>query len=195
MNRLTRLLVFFLALPPVVRADDQVISADTITRAVVDTGLTRSLKVDRRKGLQYQASRSITVEPSRSLVEVEVAVEPDANISVPIRFGLNRSEELADQSSRLQLDEIAKALAAAPATDTYLIEGHTCTLGETDHNNRLSIARANFIIEELRRRGVKATLDAIGCGPAEAAAKGVSADDGEAVLSAYRKVMLHKVAQ
>lgn len=198
MNRLARLLALSfslcLALPPLVRADDRVISAEAITRSVVDPGLTRSFRVDRRKGLQYEASRSITVEPSRSLVEVEIAVEPGANISVPIRFGLNRSDELADPSSRLQLEEVAKALAAAPESDTYLIEGHTCVLGETDHNNRLSIARANFIIQELRRLGVKARLDALGCGPAEAAAKGVSAGDGEAVLSAYRKVMLHKVA-
>lgn len=52
MNRLDRLLALSLslslcpALPSLVRADDRVISADAITRSVVDTGLTRSFRVE-----------------------------------------------------------------------------------------------------------------------------------------------------
>ena len=104
-------------------ADDKVISAEDIAAKVVDVELTRSLVVPLRKGLQYESSRSITVE-DRSLVEVEIPVDPEANISIPINFALDKSDQLANATANRQLGEIVKALVAAPASDHYLIEGH-----------------------------------------------------------------------
>ena len=174
---------------------ETVIPADQISRQVVNAAASRSFAKNVRKGFQYgNNSRSIAVE-SRSLVEVEIPVDPGANISIPINFVLNKSDQLVPGNAERQLAELAKALAAAPVTDQYLIEGHTCVKGELDHNNRLSIARANYIVSELAKRGVKATLTPIGCGPAEAAAQRLTPQDEEARLAPYRKVILHKVAQ
>lgn len=175
-------------------AQEKIVTAKEIQLQVIEAPPTRSFISPVRKGFQFESSRSVIVE-DRGLVEVEITVDSEANISIPIRFKLDCSDDLADTGAERQLRELAEALKTAPSSDHYLIEGHTCVKGETDHNNRLSIARANYIVEQLEQAGVKAKLTPIGCGEAEAMADGLDSSSGEARLAPFRKVILHKVAE
>lgn len=173
--------------------------------ATATRGLTRGLT----RGATLQAppstvTRSGMVSKSggatrrtRSLEMIQVSVVSNANVSLrSIRFKLD-STELLDAASRRQVEELASALADLTAEGaSFLIEGHTCSLGEADHNDQLSLDRAEKIRSELIARGVPpSALRAIGCGEAEARRDGVAPDAGEAILSPYRKVMVHREAK
>ncbi len=172
--------------------EEEVISTEEIRRSVVEAEATRAWPKT-RAGYVFENSRSLDADDrSIEIVADTVRVDPDAHISLPITFALDSSTELTGNSSR-QLEALANALKGMKEGESYLIEGHTCVLGETDHNNRLSIARANFIVHSLIQRGVPArSLRAMGCGPAEAVKDGVSDDASEVVLAPYRKVMIHR---
>ncbi len=131
---------------------------------------------------------------TRSLEMVEVQVSSQANISLQsIRFKVNSTEPY-DETSRTQLSELALALKTlAKDGGSFLIEGHTCSLGKSDHNNALSVKRAEFVRSYLVAQGVSSSaLAAIGCGEAEAAKDKVSPDSSETILRPYRKVMIHR---
>ncbi len=175
-------------------AEENIITADQIRANVVLPEPTRSWPMT-RKGVAFEGGdRSWSLNRSLILVETEVQVEPDAKIAVPIRFKLGSPSELDGAISQRQLDELTNALQTMPAGVELLIEGHTCSKGETDHNDRLSLARANYIVDHLVKHGVSSkALKAIGCGEAEAARDDAKDTDGEAVLAPYRKVMLHQI--
>lgn len=128
---------------------------------------------------------------------VDVAVAPQANVSLSnIRFKLG-STELLDETSVRQLDQLAAALKdLAGQGGRFLIEGHTCSKGDAERNDSLSYDRAEKVRGELIAKGVPASsLKAIGCGEAEAARAGVSNSSDEVVLGPYRKVMVHALAE
>lgn len=181
----------------VARADEAngVIPAEKI-HSGVSPELTRSVfgpKKETRSGYQMETTRS--AGSTRSLEQVEIMVESNARISLPnIQFKLNSSSELANETAKAQLVELAKALKMS-LDDRYLIEGHTCSIGSDVVNNRLSAERAAFVRGELVKAGVPAaSLQAIGCGAAEPRKEHVSPTAGEAALAPYRKVMIHKMA-
>ncbi len=188
------MLLFSIGAAQLARAADPVIGADKIREEVIDAGQTRSFRGDRREGLVFESSRGFG-EGARGLAMVDetVSVDPGAHISLPLTFALDSASTLTGSSEK-QLKELAKALKSAPAGTQYLIEGHTCILGETEHNNRLSIERANFVVDYLVKSGVPTkTLRSLGLGSAEAKKHSVPADAGDAVLAPYRKVMIHRV--
>lgn len=169
-------------------------SKEDILNSVVQAELTRAWPV-KRKGFVFESSRSYG-DPGRSLrmVEEVVRVDADTNIDLPITFEINSSSELTGRSAE-QLSILAAALRERSESDTFLIEGHTCVKGESDLNNRLSIARANYVIDFLIQQGIPAeVLRGLGQGPAEALKAKVMASDGESVLSLYRKVKVHRIA-
>lgn len=106
-----------------------------------------------------EETRVTTVQVTKGLtVEVQkVAVKVDADTQERfqnIHFELG-SAHLRDQASLRQLEEIAKAMQMVGA-EKFLIEGHTCDLGEEADNKQLSHRRAQAVIAELARLGVPA---------------------------------------
>ena len=173
-----------------------VVPADEIHSAVTPAR-TRSAvapTTEARAGFEMSANRS-AAGSTRSLAAVEVRVEAHARISLPnIRFKINSASDLANEASRLQLGELAKALKMEPGAN-YLIEGHTCALGTDEANNLLSARRADFVRSELIKAGVQPSMvRALGCGEAEAHKNQVTPEAGETSLAPYRKVMIHKIA-
>ena len=127
------------------------------------------------------------------MVKETVKVDADAHISLPITFAIDSSTELTGNSMR-QLRVLADALENLPEGERYLIEGHTCVLGETMHNNKLSIARANFVINYLTKHGIPySAVRGLGFGPAEAIKDKISKNENETVLATYRKVMIRRI--
>ena len=70
-----------------------------------------------------------------------------------IRFIADSSEFLPEESPRLDL--LAQALKQIPDR-TFLVEGHTASVGLPENEMKLSIERAESIISELVKRGIKA---------------------------------------
>ena len=68
-----------------------------------------------------------------------------------------------------QLEEIADALMdSALEKEHFLVEGHTCDLGDRDHNLKLSVARAETVRRALIDKGIAAERIAVlGCGELE----------------------------
>lgn len=79
------------------------------------------------------------------------------------------SAELRDQASELLVDDIAAALKSPKLKDAdFLIEGHTCDMGEDGYNLDLSAQRAETIRRLLIKRGIRAQrLVALGFGESE----------------------------
>lgn len=71
---------------------------------------------------------------------VEVPVVVEKQISFRLRFKKD-STELADAESASLVSVIAAAMKELPDA-IFLLEGHTCDLGEDDHNQRLSEDRS-----------------------------------------------------
>lgn len=180
----------------IAQADDApIVPSRSIQRAVIDAPLDAREWPATRHGFVFENSRGFDSSNGRNLVMTDASfqVDSEARISLPITFALDSSTELTGNSGG-QLEALAAALRAAPKGQRFLIEGHTCVKGETAHNNRLSIARANFVVDYLVRHGISASaLEALGYGPAEAVKNHVSVSDGEAVLAPYRKVMIHRL--
>lgn len=102
------------------------------------------------------ATRGIEVVPvSSQQVEVSVAVDQNSAQSFNnILFKIDRDEFL-DDTSRQQVKIIAEAMKSVSGA-TFLVEGHTCDLGEASHNKTLSDKRAARIVTELKALGVGA---------------------------------------
>lgn len=65
------------------------------------------------------------------------------------------SADFRDRASELQVDDIAAALKSPNLKDgAFLIEGHTCDIGEDEYNMKLSALRAETIRQMLIRRGI-----------------------------------------
>jgi OOP family OmpA-OmpF porin len=128
------------------------------------------------------------------MVPVEVKVDPVSSIELQnIQFKMD-STEPADATSWAQLKQLALALQGVSQESKFLIEGHTCSLGSDLINNKLSIERACFVLDYLVKEGVaSSSLQAIGCGAAEAHGDHVSFLESDSLLAKYRKVVIHKI--
>jgi len=174
-------------------SEDGIISSKEIRQKVVKAQLSRAWP-RKRKGFVFQNSRSYNVNSHNlKMVEETVKVDADAQIALPITFAIDSSIELTGNSTK-QLNALANALHDLPEGERFLIEGHTCVLGEVIHNYKLSIARANFVINYLTNRGIPySTLRALGFGPREAIKDKITKNESEAVLASYRKVMVRRI--
>jgi len=98
------------------------------------------------------------------------------------------SAELMGGTSLAQLDEIAKAMIQAK-TEKFLIEGHTCDLGEGGHNLQLSQNRALTVKAYLARQGVASErLQVIGFGESDLLVK----DTSEPARQQNRRVQIFR---
>ncbi len=108
------------------------------------------------------------------------------------------STELRDQASALQVGEIAAAMKSPKLKDVrFLIEGHTCDLGEEDYNLQLSAQRAATIRKLLVKQGIKEErLAVLGFGESELIVR-VSAKDtpsqAETKRMRNRRVVLRRL--
>lgn len=96
---------------------------------------------------------------ARALCEPAVAERVDGNA---IQFASGSAALTED--SRAVLEEIAEILALCPETPVY-VEGHTDSQGMQEANLRLSLARAEAVVDILVEHGIAAArLYAIGYG-------------------------------
>lgn len=108
------------------------------------------------------------------------------------------STELRDDASRLQVAEIAAALKSPKLRDVpFLIEGHTCDLGENDYNLKLSAQRAEAIRKLLIKQGIaEGRLASLGFGESEIVdpvKKGDSRVTAETRRMKSRRVALRRI--
>jgi outer membrane protein OmpA-like peptidoglycan-associated protein len=105
---------------------------------------------------------------------IEVKVDADTQERFPnLQFALD-SDRLEGDTTFRQLDEIAKAMKMA-GNESFLIEGHTCDLGENEHNKTLSQSRAQAVIAYLASKDVPVQrLQALGFGAEQALVANVS---------------------
>ncbi|WP_395744775.1 OmpA family protein [Prosthecobacter sp.] len=108
------------------------------------------------------------------------------------------SAELRDRASELLIDDIAAALKSPKLKDArFLIEGHTCDLGEDAYNLDLSAQRADTIRRLLIKRGISAQrLVALGFGETEIVdpvKSGDTAAEAETRRMKSRRVVLRRI--
>lgn len=106
----------------------------------------------------------------------QIEVEGRADFSEDaLPFKLD-STELASEAAQRQLVQIAAALRSPQlAKAKFVIEGHTCDLGEADYNKSLSERRARAISDLLKTAGVGSErLSIVGLGESKPAQAGTS---------------------
>jgi len=131
------------------------------------------------------ATRGIKIVKTSEGQEATVAVDTSATVSFDnVRFKID-STELADAVSAKQLEEIAKALSKFGAR-TFVLEGHTCDLGDEAHNQKLSENRALAVGRFLRSRGVSCVLVPFGYGERDPK----NLNDSEASREQNRRVVI-----
>ena len=136
--------------------------------------------------------KGITVEtgPADSAVPpvIEVTVDADTEERFQnIQFALD-SDRLEGATTFAQLAEIAKAMQMA-GTEKFLIEGHTCDLGDDAHNLTLSQRRALAVKRHLNQAGVPAErLQVIGFGESDPA----TANTSESARQQNRRVQIFR---
>ncbi|MEM7700170.1 MAG: OmpA family protein [Verrucomicrobiota bacterium] len=118
-----------------------------------------SSKADETDGTSIQKSAAIV-----KAIEVE-GVAAFSEEALPFKFD---STELASERAHRQLVEIAKALQSdALRSSAFIIEGHTCDLGQDSYNLDLSKRRAGAIVDLLSKAGIPASrLEVVGKGEA-----------------------------
>lgn len=170
--------------------------------------------------LAQRASFDATVIRKADVIVTEMARRP--NIKAVNRSGMNASgtrmnlsastaaisfeniffkldsTALRDQASAWQVREIAAAMKSARLKDDrFLIEGHTCDLGEPDYNLMLSSQRAEAIRTLLVKQGVRADrLAVLGFGERELVETVKAADSpwqAEAKRMKSRRVVLRRL--
>jgi outer membrane protein OmpA-like peptidoglycan-associated protein len=133
--------------------------------------------------------KGLTVETAHSTArDVEVTVDADTEERFQnIQFALD-SDLLEGATTFAQLAEIAKAMQMA-GTEKFLIEGHTCDLGDDAHNLMLSQRRALAVKRHLNEAGVPAErLQVIGFGESDPA----TANTDEAARQQNRRVQIFR---
>lgn len=194
--RPSRLLLLALSLvlgTPCVMAQRETFEASQI---ITSTELALKMKAPQSRGA---TSQTITRSGTDSRGKAMAVQATDQKVSFSnIYFELD-STRLRDSSSALQLQEIA-AFLKLPAfrEQRFLIEGHTCDLGEGIYNLRLSAARAEAVRNFLIRQGIAPErLAVIGIGETEPDYKITTQDSpGSAELkrSHNRRVVLRALA-
>ncbi len=117
------------------------------------------------KIIEALESKDIVLDGPGQSAPAQRRPQRDPSISLQVQFGFN-SAELTPHGQR-QLDELAGALSSrALLAAGFELIGHTDQVGDADYNLRLSLDRANAVMQYLQlTRGVApARLQAIGLG-------------------------------
>lgn len=100
-------------------------------------------------------------------ITVQAADDGSLHVNIPSAQGFAPDSDEPQATLTAALDGIAPKLAAYPQTAVHIV-GHTDSMGSELYNLRLSIRRAEAVMEYLRRQGVAlARLSADGKGEAE----------------------------
>ncbi len=155
-------LILFCACATVGRAVEATVQEDVKTAAEVKTALTRNIVYEP----EFDAQGYSTPETSN-------------HISLPtVTFGLN-SADLTPMATQ-QLDQVVIALseltaAAGGVPPRVVVEGHTCDRGAAEYNRRLSLRRAQSVLQYLMARGLPGDMfQARGWGEERPAAPNIS---------------------
>ena len=181
-------------------ANAEVKSAEEIARKL-DPG-TRGIAVEKRSyrfspetyaqlnpGVDAR-SRQILIVPTGNHQQATVSVVSTSSVSFEnIRFKID-SIELADEESDRQLIAIAEALQKIGNYASFVIEGHTCSLGDDPYNHKLSEKRALAVGVLFRKQGVKCELAVFGKGEEEP----LNSNATESERQANRRVIVRRKA-
>lgn len=111
--------------------------------------------------------RAATAIGAMSAIEVRTMDDGALLLRLPAADGFAPGETAPSQQLRAMLDHAAQTLAQLPDTEVRVL-GHTDSLGSELHNLRLSIQRAETVMDYLRSRGISlGRLMADGRGEAE----------------------------
>lgn len=131
---------------------------------------------------QSEARSRLVSDPE---VIIELPVDESRQIAFRIRFKLD-STELADPESDALIDKAAEAMKMNPKL-VFLLEGHTCDLGTSQHNQKLSEDRALRVRQLLMDRTVPANrILAVGKGESHP----LVTNKNETARSENRRVMI-----
>ena len=103
----------------------------------------------------YSASLDLNVPKDSTLALVDLYLDPiylESSQDLAVFFNLGSADLKMDESAQ-QLDLLFNFLRSNPGVSVE-IEGHTCTIGGEELNNRLSMERASAVKEEMIRRGI-----------------------------------------
>lgn len=101
-------------------------------------------------GVNYVMNGNTKSTPSPKIVEETIEHrEPDQVVVVnEILFKFD-SAKMIRKESKKTMGNLAKLLNSGSPIQKIIIEGHTCNMGESEYNRRLSYQRANVIKETL----------------------------------------------
>lgn len=191
---LFRLAVFLLCLPAMSALAQREGFDTTVTRKTEITIIEilapppQPETAKKKKGGGTDSTERAGVKPDGSAAKVNASKK--AVVFDNLFFKLD-SAELRDRASELQVDDIAAALKSAKLKDgAFLIEGHTCDIGEDEYNMKLSALRAETIRQMLIRRGISGDrLMVLGFGEKELVE---SVKDGDTPAQAETKRMKNR---
>ncbi len=120
---------------------------------------------------RQQPREESTDKPAKSVAPsafVQIPVVAEKQIAFRLHFKLDSTEFDDVAQGTKQAAIISAAMKSLPETTCFLIEGHTCDLGEASHNQKLSESRALAIRTLLAGLGVNPRqLLAVGIGERE----------------------------
>jgi outer membrane protein OmpA-like peptidoglycan-associated protein len=100
-----------------------------------------------------EVEKKLQIPPEKFEKDIEVASVPEGiKLTVKeIRFAPDSAEFLPEEKGRL--DSIAAALQTVPQK-SFLVEGHTASVGRPEGEMRLSAERAKRMVDEMVKRGI-----------------------------------------
>lgn len=170
-------------------------------RESFDTGVTRKAEITIIEGLTPSSAKGQESATRRGWTtdgrEGSFETSKKSVVFDNIYFEFDTAK-LRDRASELLVDGIASGLKSPKLKDAiFLIEGHTCDLGEDDYNLNLSAQRAEAVRQLLIKRGIPASkLVALGFGERELVdpvAKGDAASLAEQKRMKSRRVVLRRL--
>ena len=103
----------------------------------------------------FSANLDLNIPVDSTLALVDLYLEPiylESSQDLAVFFNLGSADLKMDESSQ-QLDLLFNFLRSNPGVSVE-IEGHTCTIGGEELNNKLSMDRANAVRQEMIKRGI-----------------------------------------
>ena len=133
--------------------------AKTENTKLIDSKKTAVVKKSTTASKTKGPERKVEVEKTEEQKEKENLVKDDILDKINILaeeavFDLNSSQLNAEALKKL--DEIADLIKTDPTIKLNII-GHTCSKGPKEFNDLLSVRRANYVRQQLMKRGVKST--------------------------------------
>lgn len=138
------------------------------TRSAIDLAHTRAVRLNLGAVIGPLSAADKTSSTAAKAMELACPVSMASAVAFRLQFNFNQDSFVEPVVAGKELDKIATALkhfvdpAASSATarirEQFLIEGHTCDIGDDRSNQILSEKRAMAVREQLLTRGVPAEM-------------------------------------